>query len=290
MTEVTYCIPTHCNEEGLYLTIFAALSQLEKSNLNWEILVVADGGTPQKWENVHSNVHCIRLTGSNRTGSPQGTRNVGIQNAQYKNVLCVDSHVIVSDIKKWVLEHERVGAALSFPAMIGASQDMWKIYGSAFDWDSTFWNTHVFYQPKKSESYRVIQASHSGFMCDRQFYMDSGGYTNLQNGYGGEETFLALKAWMLGRENWMIPSVWHAHFQPAGRNEGAEVKENYKQNFCIAAYVFGGHDYLEKIERYYGIKLKITMGIEQERQKICAGPYQGNLNALRKYCERENIE
>ena len=288
--EVSYVIGTHFNPEGLFLTVFSALSQLEKSNLEWEILIVADGGCPDKWEQAHPNIRCLRLTGQNRTGSPQGTRDVGIRNAKYKNVLCVDSHVIVSDIELWVRIHEELGAALSFPAMRGASSEQWTLYGSIFDWDKSFWNTKVLYEPKNENPYRIVQASHSSFMCDREFYLSSGGYTNLQNGYGGEETFLALKSWMLGRENFFIPSIWHAHYQPANRNAGAEHEDNYKRNFLLAAYVFGGQEYLHKVENFYGKKLTITPDIQKERLKICEGPYKGNLDAFREYCKRENIE
>lgn len=288
--QVTFCIATHFDPCGLYLSMFAALAQLEKSDLEFEILIVADGGSDQKWEQAHENIRCIRLTGGNRTGSPQGTRDIGIREAKYKNVLCIDSHVVVSDIQKWVAEHERLHAALSFPSMAGSSSEMWRLYGSIFDWDNSFWNTHVIYKPKSENPYRVVQASHSSFMCDREFYLSSGGYTNLQIGYGGEETLLALKAWMLGRENWIIPQVWHAHFQPQGRNEGAEVQPNYKRNFMLAAYVFGGQKYLEKVESFYRDKLQITPDIQRERLRICAGPYNGNLDMLREYCKKEGIE
>jgi hypothetical protein len=288
--EVTVCIATHQNPEGLYLSTFSALAQLEKSSANWEILIAADGGCPDKWEQAHENISCLRLTGQNRTGSPQGTRDFGIRNAKYKNVLCIDSHVIISDIKKWVEEHERLHAATSFPAMIGGSSEMWRMYSSIFDWDGSFWYKHVIYQPKTWEPYRILETSHSGFMVDRDFYISSSGYTNLQQGYGGEETFWGLKAWMLGGQNWMIPQVSHAHYQPAGRNEGADAKPSYRRNFLIAAYVLGGQTYLEKAESYYKDKLQITPDIQRERVKICAGPFHGDLDALREYCKQEGIE
>lgn len=288
--EVTYCIATHQNPEGLYLSVFSALAQLEKSNLDFEILIVADGGEATKYEQAHPNIRCIRLCGQNRTGSPQGTRDIGIRNAKYKNVLCIDSHVVVSDIQKWVEEHERLGAGLSFPAMRGASSEYWTLYGSLFDWDRSFWNTRVIYEPKSQSPYRIVQASHSSFMLDRQSYIDFGGYTNLQVGYGGEETFLALKFWMLGKQNWMIPKVWHAHYQPSGRNEGAELQPNYRRNFMLAAYVLGGQKYLEKVESHYKDKLHITPDIQRERVKIGTGPFQGNLDTFREYCKDQGIE
>ena len=74
------------------------------------------------------------------------------------------------------------------------------------------------------------------------------------------------------------------------RNEGAEYTPNYKRNFMVAAYVLGGQEYLQKTESFYKDKLKITSDIEQERQRICDGPFNGNLDALRIYLNREGIE
>ena len=288
--QVSVMIATHNNPEGLYLSVFAALEQLEKSNLEWEIVICADGGSDVKWEQAHSSIRCLRYGGGNRLGSPQATRDAGIRGCNYKNVLCIDSHVIVSDIATWVDEHERLKAAISFPAMAGGGLEMWKLYGSIFDWDASFWYKHVLYDPKFFKPYRILQTSHSGFMVDRNWYLESGGYTSLQIGYGGEETLLGVKAWMLGRQNWMIPSVWHAHYQPPSRNEGAEYTDNYKRNFCLAAYIFGGSDYLQKAESHYRYKLKITSDIEAERARICAGPFKGNLDMLRAYLQKEGIE
>ena len=62
------------------------------------------------------------------------------------------------------------------------------------------------------------------------------------------------------------------------------------RNFLICAYVFGGHKYLERAESHYHTKLKITSDIEQERQRICAGPFKGDLDFLRFYLQREGIE
>lgn len=287
--QVSVMIATHFNAEGLYLSVFSALSQLEKSNLEWEIVIAADGGEPNKWEQAHPNIRCLRLTGGNQQGSPQGTRDIGIRNCQYKNVLCIDSHVIVSDIEKWVGEHERIGATTSFPAMGGGSSEMWKMYGSIFDWDASFWYKHVLYEAKSAEPYKILETSHSGFLVNRDFYINHGGYTNLLKGYGAEETLWGIKVWMLGGQNWMIPSVFHYHYQPAGRNEGAEHTDNYKKNFVIAAFVLGGEKYKQKAENHYRIQLKITPEMQNERKRICDGPFKGDLDFLRFYLDREGI-
>jgi hypothetical protein len=293
MSQVSYCIATHNNPEGLYLSVFAALEQFEKSKLDWEIVLVCDGGTPVKYEQAHPNIRCLRLTGANQKGSPQGTRDVGIRMSKYTNVLCIDSHVIVSDIEKWVHEHERLGAAISFPAMVGTSAEMFKIYGNKMDFDGQFWNILTYSQPPEGrfEPFMVCQCAHSGFMVDRAWYQESGGYTMEQRGYGGEEPYLALLAWMLGRKVWFLPQIWHAHYMPMGRNDGAGESNGFAWNFMLCAYVFGGQKYLEKIQNNFAWAppLKITPEIQRLRNKICAGPFNGNLDALRNYFKQEKV-
>src|SRR5579859_2110097 len=176
MNQVSVMVASHFNPEGAYLTTFALLEQLENSNLEWEIVLVFDGGDPCKWEQAHPNIRVLRLTGSNRTGSPQGTRDAGIRVCRYPNVLCVDSHVVVFGISEWVKQHVQLNATLSFPAMIGGSSEMWKMYGSVFDWEGSFWYKHVLYQPKQWEPYKIVETSHSGFMVSRPWYLESGGY------------------------------------------------------------------------------------------------------------------
>ena len=56
------------NPMGLYLTAFAAIEQLSKTSLSWEVILACDEGAPEKWEKIPS-VTCLRL----KTGSPQGT-------------------------------------------------------------------------------------------------------------------------------------------------------------------------------------------------------------------------
>jgi len=291
MSQVSLCISTFNNPEGLYLTLFAALEQLEKSDLEWEIVVCADAGTEVKFEKAHPNVSVYRYGGGNRLGSPQACRDQGIRHCRYRNVLCVDSHVVVSDIGKWVAEHERLNAAISFPAMVGTSLEMFKIYGNQMAFDTCFWNVMTYAEPKSWEPFMVCQCAHSGFMVDRNWYLTEGGYTLEQKGYGGEEPWLALLAWMMGREVWFIPSVWHAHFMPAGRNDGAGQTEDFARNFMLCSYVMGGQEYLDKTKRFFSWAkpLLITPEIARLRDKICNGPFHGDLNLLRTYFKRESV-
>ena len=289
--ELSVMIAAHKDEEGLYLTTFAAIQQLEKTDLDWEIVISADAGTPAKWEKAHKNVRVLRLTGGNRTGSPQGTRDAGIRAAQYKNVMCLDSHVIVSDMTRWAELHEKIGATISFPAMIGTGDEMFKIYGNQMDFDNCFWNVQTYPEPASWEPFKVCQCAHSGFMVGRNFYLESGGYTLEQKGYGGEEPWLSLLAWMMGKTVWFIPEVSHAHYMPQGRNDGAGQTEDFARNFMLCSYVMGGQEYLEKTQKFFSWAKPLvkTPEIIRRREMVCAGPFKGDLNLLREHFKKTNV-
>src|SRR5208282_2736716 len=98
-----------CHDDACcYLSVHAAKFQLERAEIEHEIIVVADGGTPSKWEN--QGIKCLRVD----TGSPQGTRTAGIRAAKYDTVLVLESHVVVDSIAELVEVHEFYGSTLTF--------------------------------------------------------------------------------------------------------------------------------------------------------------------------------
>lgn len=280
-------IPTHADPLGLYLTVFSLKTQLEKLLSAWEILIVADGGTDSKYEITDSRIRCLRLTGNNRTGSPQGTRDYGIRHAKYKNVLCIESHVIISDVEKLLVSHLTLGSALTFPVRLGEGPEMLPVYGHTMDWGK-FWYQSSLSKSIDDKPYKAATFGHACFMVDRDWYKQAGGYTMLQQGWGGEEPYLNLLAWQTGREVWMTPSVHHYHYLTPGAHSGN--REDFNRNFQIAAYLHGGVKYLDQTTRCLSAPLlKITTGIEQQRQEICKGLFSGDLDALREYFKRERV-
>jgi hypothetical protein len=254
-------ITTRHDSLGCYLTAAAVEAQLEGRGLDYEVIIVADGGTETKWENQGAT--CLRVN----TGSPQGSRDAGIRAAKYPTILVLESHVVVSDIPQLFLEHERLDAAITYPIRVAEGPEMFDVFAHETDWDGNLWHKRLIYSPVRKVAYRVAQFGASCFMLDRDFYLLSGGYTNLLTGWGGEEPFLPLKFWMLGKECWQVPSVWHAHYLTVG----AHAEKPYlEQNLKIVGYVIAGR-------KYPGI----TPEVEAERQRICNGPFDGNLVLLR---------
>lgn len=272
-------IGTFNDPEGCYLTLFSLLNQLQtQSSLAWEVIIVADAGTEWKYENL-PNVRVIRLTGSNRSGSPQGTRDAGIRQAKYKTVLSIESHVILTNPELWFWEHHRVGATMSFVPRMAEGPEMYNVYGSETDWDKTLWFKRLLYKPISSDPYRICQFGHSAFMIDRDWYIQNGGYTNLLSGWGHEEQFLALKVWMLGGSCWMIPCISQFHFLTIGAHGEDLFSERFEQNWKIVRFVMNG-------EMFPGCH---RPEFQAERQRIMAGPFHGKLSELREYFAKEKV-
>jgi len=271
--DLSVVISSFQNPQGCYLTVFALWEQLSKTDLTWEIIVAADGGTEQQWEKLK---HCraIRI----RTGSPQGTRDAGIREAAAATVLVVEDHVIVSDIASFYALHKRFGGAMTFPARIGEGTSMFSVYGTTTNWDGNLWFKQTIYSPPNRHTYRVPQFGHSCFMIDRAAYIAVGGYTDLLKGWGGEEPHLCLKFWMLGYQLWQTSLIWHAHFL-ADRTGGAMQSEDFQKNFKIVKYVLTGDS----------AGLQVTPPMLVERQRIMNGPFKGDINLLREYFKREGI-
>jgi glycosyltransferase involved in cell wall biosynthesis len=274
-------VATYNDPLGLYLTVEGLFSQLSTLPCDWEIVIAADGGSNYDWESL-TKTRCLRLTGGNRTGSPQGTRDAGIRVAKYNHVLCIESHVIVFNLAGWLETHMRMGdPALSFPVRIHEGPSMRTVWGSETDWDGNLWYKKHLYEPKSMEPHMCVQFGHSAFILRRDWYIEHGGYTSLLKGWGGEEPFLCLKAWMLGERVWQFPQVSHAHYLTPGRHQDDMAKETYENNFKIVRYVMSG-------EVPKG--LKVTSEMRAEREKICSGPWKGDLFLLRQWLNLNGVD
>lgn len=276
--DLSVVVATFQDPLGLYLTTYSLLFQLQKTSLNWEIIIAADAGTETMYERL-PNTRCLRLTGGQRTGSPQGTRDAGIRAALAKTVLCIESHVVVDNILEFWTQHLRLGGAMTFPARVGEGTSLFSVYGTTTNWEGNLWFRKTLYSPLSDKPYRVPQFGHSCFMLDRDAYIAVGGYTNLLTGWGGEESSLCLKFWMLGHTLWQTPNIRHAHYL-ADRTNGAMQSDAFARNFAITKYVLTGN---------VSDGLQVTGPMRAERQRIMDGPFAGDINKLRAYFRAEGI-
>ena len=145
------------------------------------------------------------------------------------------------------------------------------------NWDGNLWYKNLIYEPPSDKPYPVAQFGNSCFMLDRKWFLDSGGYTDLMKGWGGEEPFVCLKAWMLGRMCWLVPSVAHYHFLTPGAHAGEIIGGNTASNYDILGYVIAGRN------------CSITPAMRHERERICAGPFRGSIEELRKFFDKNSV-
>lgn len=293
---ISVVIPTHKDPEGAYLTAAAAFTQLEKLDQQFEIIFAVDLGPDEEFQHIgeFSNSGAIYV----RHGSPQGARHEGILKAKGSKVFCLDSHVICSqDFFKDALDTMATTGAALVLSPLGFRNRNAVAYGYALSWQTDFWNGGYHNNPHKKEAYRISCCGHGAFLLDRDIYMATGGYTLEQKGWGGEETFLNMKMWMLGYTCWILPQHYHWHYMAPQRNNGKTRTDIFAMNFCIAAEAIGGHAVLENVFEYYkkpqpGIKdswHEIVARAKTERERIERGPYKGNLRVLLDFFKKEGI-
>ena len=273
--DLSVVVASHANPQGCYLTVFALLEQLNRAvpGFEWELIIASDGGSEYQWEKI-PRVRCLRIT----TGSPQGTRDAGIRAAQAASVLVVEDHVVVFNIAYFLEAHKRLGGAMTFPARIGEGTSLFNVYGTETDWDGRLWFKRTLYDIPHNRPYPVAQFGHSCFMLDRAAYLAVGGYTDLLTGWGFEEPLLCLKFWMLGYKLFQVPEVWHAHFL-ADRTGGAMASESFTKNSHIMQYVIAGRT----------PPFAVTPAMKAERDRVCAGPFGGDIQRLRTHLQSLGI-
>jgi hypothetical protein len=282
----TVVITTANDERACYLTYFSLRSQLDRFGDDIEYVIVADQGTEMKWEK-EPGTRCLRVN----MGSPQGSRDCGIKAAEFDDVLVIESHVIAKDVIELLNVHRYASAALTFPYRTAESPEMFEVFDCETDWLGNLWYKRLLYQPRRSATpYPVSQFGHSCFFIDKKWYVESGGYSNVIRGWGGEEPFLCLKAWMTGRSCWIAPSIWQAHHLEVGAHAGRTSEKEFARNMLAVAFVLGGQPQLEICQRMYpGVSLLPTADLREERERICKGPFGGDLNKLREYFRVEGI-
>jgi len=256
-------ITTHRDDEGCYLTYWAVRQQ-DKSA---DIIIVADGGTEIKWERQR-NTRCLRGT----FGSPQASRDAGIRAALNNDVLVLESHVVVGNIEELHAWHRHnYHSAITFPYRIAEGSEQFNVYGQETDWDGNLWHKRLVYGAPTMKPYRVGQFGNSCFIVDKEWYERYGGYYLGMEGWGGEEPYICLKAWMTGRECWLVPTVWHAHYLTVGAHA---YVPGLNRNLAILKYLITG----EVTNGFVP-----TVDDQNERKLICEGPLGGDVKRLREH-------
>lgn len=308
---ISVVVPCHCDGEGAYLTLCSARSQADFHGIPAEFILVNDHGTDPTVNSAEPQLLGVTVF-NGRWGSPQASRDRGIRAANHPWVLCLDSHVILSVGALPALldvAQAQPKAGLVFPAMTLFSAEP-KHLGYSIAWDSHLWhNGYLTHTPEQIERgmkakgpyqpFRLGIASHGAFLVNREAYLQTGGYTLEQRGWGGEETYLGLMMWLMGWESWMVPGEYHWHYTGNRRAHGLVSKSaEYVRNFLVAAYLLGGMRQLTVAQLWFssrcvdpiGLMLKeVVNTCAAERNRIEAGPFGGDLLRLTEFFAQEGI-
>lgn len=308
--DISVIVPSLNDGPGLYFTYAAAFADLETGTRSFEIVPVIDGDESAEARGLA--MHGARLV-RGRFGSPQASRYAGLLASHGRWVFFLDSHVIPSRgfFERMVKTAEETDATLVFSPHVDWSRDR-MAYAHRIGWQDSLWCVDAETKPRVETAYRAAQSGHGGILVDREKYLASGGYWLAQRGWGGEETHLSLKLWMLGYECWMEPRVYHWHYMGGRRNDGAFQSRDYVRNFMLAAYALGGQKYLDAVYTYhtanrnchssvaaaarakhddpYGADYRnVPRDAAAERERICAGSFGGDLDNLREHFRAQGI-
>lgn len=292
---ISVIIPCHSTPEKadgvskeLWFTVASIISVLEHSEIEYEIIVVLNGAYPVVASLLHEQGRAKAIFAGPAYESPQAARHLGLERTSGDVVFFLDAHVVIPpDFFRQVLsDMDEVGADFMGTGhrWLGPT---W--YGAKVAWDEYLWShetTSV--QPcGNGKLWRAALHPHGAFAVRRESYDRAGGYWQALKGFGGEESQLCFKFWMMGLSCWVTPRTYHWHYLlPGGRRDGSLFRdENFARNFLLVAAAYGGD---EQFERSYN-SMKILHWANEEpfpmmRQQVLCGK---ELRAEREMIARE---
>lgn len=233
----------------LWSTVASAVEALQYSELSYEIIVVADGTAPDIAAYLHRSKLCSVIYAN--AGSPQAARHIGACEAQGDVLFFADAHVLFPEGFFWdVLEDMRKTCAdlMHTPHRFLGNT----FYGFHVDWNGYLWSAQNVNGPV-TESFKIAVAGHGAFAIRKDSYLKAGGYWQALKGFGGEETQLNFKLWLMGMTCWMTARTYHWHWMPpAGRHTDAMFRDkDFVRNFLMVAAAYGGPEQLERSYRAF---------------------------------------
>lgn len=122
--------------------------------------------------------------------------------------------------------------------------------------------------PAFSKTYRCLSAPAAGFAVKRSVWEHIGGYGEHFDGFGGEETFINLKAQMLGHQVFLDPEMLYYHFYTTSGVRGYERVHNY-ENWYAGAYILGGQTWANgEANGYYNAPQRIQKMHEEFQARV----------------------
>lgn len=293
--------------EEVWYTVASVVSDLERTGAPYEIALILNGEYPMNAALMHEADMVKPVFCGPHINSPQAARNVGAEQTSGETIFFLDSHVIVPPgfFKQMQDDLDETGAAFMGTGhrWLGSK----KFYGCRIAWEEYLWSRETMNVPPLGEGklWKTAIHPHGAFAVRRKAYDDIGGYWQALRGFGGEESQLCLKMWMMGYECWATPRTYHWHWLPPGGRRTSDLfrDENFARNFLLVAAAYGdaarvkqSHDSMEmlhwgNIDIFPMMQQQVLNSpeVETERSLIAERAKYKSLAELRTMFDRNDV-
>ena len=253
---VSVVIPSRNEEPRIRFTVNHVILTLMAEGVPGEIIVVDDSDEPQDYINHmrgcrHLAFHAVKTfwRQKERFKSAATARNFGAERARGKYLLFLDAHCLIlpGSIKSSIdLVEDGWAEVIHFPQSWSAVlPDRCGHY--ILTLEKNFWGVqaHCFEGP----SYYIASYTMGGVLVPKTVFEAMKGFNPYFLGYGGEEVYFDLKAWMMG---YRVMTNTNAHYVHVfGPHQYGGTNEEQIRNFMLGARVVGGLGWCERLMRQF---------------------------------------
>ena len=286
--KLSVIIPNRNDTVMLGITIRVALEALKALDSDYEIIVV-DNSDEDLWRLLNKpdiGPLCLGYQKESKLKllrqefpSMYSARSTGIREAQGEYVFNMDSHVLtgyhtIKDLIEFMDTdiEEKIGFVYAPIGWMNRHERLSKHYIDVSEKIFGPWGKHV------DESTKICW-NFGSCICRRKWFLETlGGYGFFDReriSWGGGEFYIALKSWLLGFENWAIPTNPQYHIGPFSKELEKLTSYRYrlygtsgngKQGLGIlsAFYALGGNEAKGEARKSEGLKTQYGLDVDKD--------------------------
>jgi hypothetical protein len=240
---------------GLWATITSCIEDLRDSGISYRFVIVINGETviPDATKQLLSVLEKGKIRDlilHAEPLSPPTARQMGTESCKGKYIFFFDNHCLVRHgyFKRAIESMEKYGADVLHSSTCYYAGDQ-LLYHYPLGLHKNFWADDMAEAPVHgNEPYKIAMGGHGGFIVRRATWEEVGGYGPIMMfvGWGGEEPYFDLKAWMFGKTVWLDPQLVHYHYADT-RSYSRHHSDDYYRNLMLAAHLIGGVEWLNTV-------------------------------------------
>ncbi len=251
--DITIIIAHRGDELGLWATLHACEAELLGTGLTWEYGIAVNGqpklgaGLDRMRRHFEGDGKICSFTHNVEPVAPPTARQLATEAANGKYLFFFDNHCIPSRgyFARGIESMEKYGIDILHSTTRYYGGTDYSYYEYVLSLQRDFWTRRPFETPVDPEKpYPVAMAGHGGFAARRAAWEAIGGYWQGFMGWGGEESYLDLKAWLLGHKVWIDPKLVHYHFSSDDRGDSRHIHDNFFRNMMLCANIIGGEAWM----------------------------------------------